>query len=251
VKLNHANSRPPVFGRKSSHCSPDPITSPTSPLPVEISLENRPRLVAGPPAITGAIITNLIAPLLRCLLRIIPHSPLTPPMPSRRQFITPASAARARASLVPCRSAQRINAAPHVTSLKPPSWSPILVLFVGAASKISPTPKSSLKGKPLVNSALRCIAKGITGSCHHRDSEFRRGAREFHHMPIATNPAHVKFCLDAHWVYRGSGNSAVPVFDTIARYGSRVVELHLGNLRRGFGLRYLVQPATSTTPSAF
>jgi inosose dehydratase len=37
----------------------------------------------------------------------------------------------------------------------------------------------------------------------------------------------VKFCLDAHWVFRGCGDSQVALFDVLERYGDRVVELHL------------------------
>ena len=34
-------------------------------------------------------------------------------------------------------------------------------------------------------------------------------------------------CLDAHWVYRGAGNSQVALFDVLEMYGPRVTELHL------------------------
>lgn len=68
---------------------------------------------------------------------------------------------------------------------------------------------------------------GITLAYHNHDSELRQGAREFHHMLTATDPELVKFCLDAHWIYRGCGDSQVALFDTIEHYGSRIVELHL------------------------
>jgi inosose dehydratase len=44
---------------------------------------------------------------------------------------------------------------------------------------------------------------------------------------VGTNPAYVTLCLDAHWVYRGSGNSSVALFDVLKLYGSRITELHL------------------------
>jgi len=47
----------------------------------------------------------------------------------------------------------------------------------------------------------------------NRDAELRQGGREFHHMLTATNPDDVKLCLDAHWIYRGCGDSQVAVFD--------------------------------------
>jgi inosose dehydratase len=62
---------------------------------------------------------------------------------------------------------------------------------------------------------------------HNHDAELRQGGREFHHMLTATDPANVKFCLDAHWIFRGCGNSEVAVFDSLTHYHQRVVELHL------------------------
>lgn len=68
---------------------------------------------------------------------------------------------------------------------------------------------------------------GITLAYHNHDIELRHGARELHHMLTATNPGHVKLCLDAHWVFRGCGGSQVALFDVLEHYGSRVAELHL------------------------
>lgn len=68
---------------------------------------------------------------------------------------------------------------------------------------------------------------------HNHDAEMRRSAREFHHMMLATNPEHVKLCLDAHWVFRGSGNSQVVLFDVVRLYGPRIVELHLRQSENG------------------
>ncbi|TWU42496.1 sugar phosphate isomerase/epimerase family protein [Novipirellula artificiosorum] len=62
---------------------------------------------------------------------------------------------------------------------------------------------------------------------HNHDAELRQGAREFHHMLSGTNPENVKFCLDAHWVFRGCGDSEVAVFDALSQYADRIVELHL------------------------
>jgi inosose dehydratase len=46
-------------------------------------------------------------------------------------------------------------------------------------------------------------------------------------MMVGTDPAYVTFCLDAHWIYRGAGNSEVALFDVLKLYGSRITELHL------------------------
>jgi len=74
---------------------------------------------------------------------------------------------------------------------------------------------------------------GIALAYHNHDVELRHGAREYHHMLTATDPQNVKFCLDAHWVFRGCGNSQVALFDTLEHYGARIVELHLRQSRGG------------------
>ncbi|MCB1128969.1 MAG: TIM barrel protein, partial [Verrucomicrobiae bacterium] len=68
---------------------------------------------------------------------------------------------------------------------------------------------------------------------HNHDIELRNAAREFHHMMVGTDPRVVHLCLDAHWVYRGSGNSAVALFDIVELYGKRVVELHVRQSHEG------------------
>lgn len=68
---------------------------------------------------------------------------------------------------------------------------------------------------------------GMALAYHNHDVELRNGAREFHHMLTATDPENVKFCLDAHWVFRGCGDSQVALFDAVGHYGDRIVELHL------------------------
>lgn len=70
-------------------------------------------------------------------------------------------------------------------------------------------------------------ALGMTLAYHNHDIEMRESAREFHHMLVATDPENVRLCLDAHWVYRGSGNSQVALFDIVSLYADRIVELHL------------------------
>jgi len=70
-------------------------------------------------------------------------------------------------------------------------------------------------------------AMGLTLSYHNHDIELRNAAREFHHMMLGTNPKSVTLCLDAHWIYRGAGNSQVALFDVLKLYGPRITELHL------------------------
>jgi len=70
-------------------------------------------------------------------------------------------------------------------------------------------------------------AIGVTLAYHNHDAEMRESAREFHHMLTSTDPAVVKLCLDAHWIYRGSGNSQVALFDIVEMYANRIVEVHI------------------------
>lgn len=73
----------------------------------------------------------------------------------------------------------------------------------------------------------------ITLAYHNHDIELRNAGREFHHMLAGTDPKYVSLCLDAHWVYRGAGNSQVALFDVVRLHGSRIAELHLRQSRGG------------------
>ncbi|MEN2283241.1 TIM barrel protein [Algoriphagus sp. SE2] len=75
--------------------------------------------------------------------------------------------------------------------------------------------------------------KGITLAYHTHDMELRAGAREIHHVLQNTDPKNVSFCFDTHWVYRGSDNSELAVFDILKMYGDRVIELHLRQSSNG------------------
>lgn len=68
---------------------------------------------------------------------------------------------------------------------------------------------------------------GMTLSYHTHDVELRAAAREFHHMLQTTDPRNVTFCMDVHWVFRGSGNSQIALFDILKMYGKRITELHI------------------------
>jgi inosose dehydratase len=52
-------------------------------------------------------------------------------------------------------------------------------------------------------------------------------------MMVGTDSDKVTLCLDAHWVYRGAGNSQVALFDVLKLYGSRITELHLRQSTEG------------------
>ncbi|MGB7324814.1 MAG: sugar phosphate isomerase/epimerase [Rubripirellula sp.] len=87
------------------------------------------------------------------------------------------------------------------------------------------------KSLDLLGAELRKL--DLTLAYHNHDAELRQGGREFHHMLTATDPDHVKLCLDAHWIYRGCGNSEVAVFDALTHYHGRIVELHLRQSKAG------------------
>jgi len=73
----------------------------------------------------------------------------------------------------------------------------------------------------------------LTLAYHYHDIELRAAAREFHHMLAGTDARYVTLCLDAHWMYRGAGNSQVALFDVVELYGHRVSELHLRQSQDG------------------
>ena len=84
-----------------------------------------------------------------------------------------------------------------------------------------------LQAKALNTLGEKLAALGLTLAYHNHDVELRNAAREFHHMMVGTDPKFVTLCLDAHWIYRGSGNSQVALFDIVRLYGKRITELHL------------------------
>ncbi len=84
-----------------------------------------------------------------------------------------------------------------------------------------------VQAEALQKLARQLKAMGLTLAFHNHDIELRNAAREFHHMMVGTDPTCVTLCLDAHWIYRGAGNSQVALFDVLNLYGSRVTELHL------------------------
>ncbi|MBN1422154.1 MAG: sugar phosphate isomerase/epimerase [Planctomycetes bacterium] len=84
-----------------------------------------------------------------------------------------------------------------------------------------------VQAKALDALGAKLAAMGLVLAYHNHDAELRNAAREFHHMMVGTDPKHVTLCLDAHWIYRGAGNSAVAVADIVGLYGRRISEIHL------------------------
>ncbi len=76
-------------------------------------------------------------------------------------------------------------------------------------------------------------SQGISLAYHTHDMELKGGAREFHHMMQNVEPEFMSFCMDVHWIYRGSDNSQLPIFDLIKMYGNRIIELHIRQSKDG------------------
>jgi inosose dehydratase len=85
----------------------------------------------------------------------------------------------------------------------------------------------SVQAKSMERLGIELKKRGLILAYHTHDVELRAGAREFHHILQNTSPENVSFCFDTHWVYRGSADSQVAVFDVLKMYGSRIVELHI------------------------
>ena len=74
---------------------------------------------------------------------------------------------------------------------------------------------------------------GTTLAYHIHDHELAAGAKELHHMLVATDPANVKLCFEPHWIFTGAGDSALAALDVLHLYLDRVVEIHLRQSRGG------------------
>ncbi len=122
------------------------------------------------------------------------------------------------------RAAQPLGAAIVVTNPSPIRWG-------GPENKTD----AQLAGQA---EALDRLGRDLAGlgmqlAYHNHDVELRLAARELHHMLTGTDPRHVHFCLDAHWVYRGAGDSQVALFDVLRLYADRVAEIHVRQSRQG------------------
>lgn len=74
---------------------------------------------------------------------------------------------------------------------------------------------------------------GMKLAYHTHDVELKAGAREFHHVLQNTSPENLALCMDVHWIYRGSENSQLAVFDTLKMYGDRIVSFHIRQSQNG------------------
>jgi len=105
-----------------------------------------------------------------------------------------------------------------VTNPSPIDWS-------GSTLKTDDELQEEAKNMELLGKSLRSM--GIKLAYHTHDTELMAGAREFHHVLQNTSAENVGFCFDVHWVFRGSKNSQIAVFDVLKMYGHRTIELHI------------------------
>jgi inosose dehydratase len=89
------------------------------------------------------------------------------------------------------------------------------------------------QARALEHLARELAAGGVELAYHTHAPEMRHGAREFHAMLALTDPALVGLCLDAHWIYRGCGNSQVALETILALYGPRIRTVHLRQSQGG------------------
>jgi inosose dehydratase len=108
---------------------------------------------------------------------------------------------------------------------------PTPIKWGGTETKSDEELKTQLHYLEMMGKELRKM--GVTLAYHTHDTEMMGGAKEFHHMLQNTSPENVSFCFDVHWVYRGSQNSQIAVFDVLKMYGDRIVELHLRQSSNG------------------
>jgi inosose dehydratase len=120
--------------------------------------------------------------------------------------------------LATAKEAKKIGAEIVVTNPTPVAWG-------SKATKTDEQLKLQAQMLEKLGSELRAI--GLVLGYHTHDPEMMRGAREFHHMLVNTSAENVKMCLDTHWIFRGTGDSQLAMFDIVKMYANRIVELHL------------------------
>jgi inosose dehydratase len=140
------------------------------------------------------------------------HDPLQARPQFRKVLATAAEAKKHGVTVIVCNPA-------------PISWVPPLV------DKTDQALQTQAQHLGMLGRSLK--GTGLTLAYHTHDMEMRQGAREFHHMLLHTDPAELAFCLDAHWLFRGAGDSELAVFDAVKLYGKRIVELHLRQSHKG------------------
>ncbi|MGK7395649.1 MAG: sugar phosphate isomerase/epimerase family protein [Candidatus Cyclobacteriaceae bacterium M3_2C_046] len=129
-----------------------------------------------------------------------------------------------KSALSIAREAQKLGAKIVVTNPTPIRWG-------GEETKTDQELKIQAEKLEELGRSLKEM--GLTLAYHTHDPEMKRGAREFHHMLVNTSPENVSLCLDTHWIFRGTGDSELALFDITKMYANRIVELHLRQSDQG------------------
>ena len=87
--------------------------------------------------------------------------------------------------------------------------------------------------KSLNTLAKQLSSSGVNLAYHTHSSEMRAGAKEQFHMLLNTDPQHVSWCIDCDWIYLGSDNSALSVYDWLKMFGKRVSMIHIRQIQDG------------------
>jgi inosose dehydratase len=85
----------------------------------------------------------------------------------------------------------------------------------------------------------RLDRRGIVLAYQPEEASMACGARELHHLMMATRNVGMRLCLDVHRLFRGCGNSQLAVQDLITLYGDRVGTVRLRQSRAGIWTEYL------------
>lgn len=118
--------------------------------------------------------------------------------------------------------ARTLGANVVVVNPDPIDWS-------GKTAKTDSQLRTQLTAMRELNAAL--AAQGQRLAYHVHTPELLHGAREMHHMLLSVPDMGV--CLDAHWVYRGAGDSHVALEDFVKLYGHRTVSMHVRQSQGG------------------
>ncbi|WP_299551680.1 TIM barrel protein [Seonamhaeicola sp.] len=73
---------------------------------------------------------------------------------------------------------------------------------------------------------------GIRMLYHNHDTEMENDAKEFNHVLAHTKPENLGLCLDADWVYKGTGSLSA-LYGLVDEHAKRIEELHLRQTQNG------------------
>lgn len=73
---------------------------------------------------------------------------------------------------------------------------------------------------------------GIRMLYHNHDTEMENDSKEFNHVLAHTKPENLGLCIDADWVYKGTG-SLDTVYELVNEHAKRIEELHLRQTHDG------------------